>query len=189
MPTLTPTLETDRLRLRPVRLSDAPAIQKLFPVWEVVRYLDPVVPWPYPDNGAGAYLERILPEAEDGRRYTWAITLRQSPADELIGIVELTPNNPTDHRGFWLGMPYHAHGYMSEAVFAVTDFAFDVLNMPELLLNNAEPNIPSHRLKEKAGATIVAIASDVQFVGGKFRKVSWKLTRDQWRANRGVFRR
>ncbi len=44
----TPVLKTARLLLTPLQLSDAPAIQELFPHWEVVLYLDIRVPWPYP---------------------------------------------------------------------------------------------------------------------------------------------
>ena len=48
----TPTLYTERLILRPLELADAEAIQRLFPHWEVVRYLNALVPWPYPTDGA-----------------------------------------------------------------------------------------------------------------------------------------
>lgn len=45
-----PTLITDRLVLTPLQLEDSPIIQELFPCWEVVRYLDRRVPWPYPED-------------------------------------------------------------------------------------------------------------------------------------------
>ncbi|PTT94866.1 GNAT family N-acetyltransferase, partial [Pseudomonas sp. HMWF005] len=52
----TPTLYTERLILRPLQLEDAEAVQRQFPHWEVVRYLNVAVPWPYPENGALSYL-------------------------------------------------------------------------------------------------------------------------------------
>ncbi len=51
-----PPLETERLLLKPIELADAPAIQRLFPRWEIVQYLDTWVPWPYPPDGAERYL-------------------------------------------------------------------------------------------------------------------------------------
>ena len=39
-----PALETPRLILRPLELTDADEIQRLFPQWEIVRYLDAIVP-------------------------------------------------------------------------------------------------------------------------------------------------
>jgi RimJ/RimL family protein N-acetyltransferase len=65
-----PTLYTERLILRPLELSDAEAIQQQFPHWEVVRYLNALVPWPYPADGALTYLRDIalpaLPRAKSG---------------------------------------------------------------------------------------------------------------------------
>ena len=40
-----PTLYTERLILQPLTLDDAEGIQQQFPHWEVVRYLNALVPW------------------------------------------------------------------------------------------------------------------------------------------------
>jgi hypothetical protein len=53
-----PVLETNRLLLRPLELSDAEQVQCLFPQWEIVQYLNAVVPWPYPPDGALSVLPR-----------------------------------------------------------------------------------------------------------------------------------
>lgn len=184
----TPTLETPRLRLRPLRLGDALRIQELFPHWEILQYMAAVIPWPYPDDGARQYLETVLPRMADGREHCWALTLKSDGDDRLIGVISLTPENAEDHRGFWLGQAYHNQGLMTEAVFAVNDFAFHELGMPLMSLNNAEPNRPSHRLKERSGAQIVAVNEDVAYVGGRFRQVRWRLTREDWDAHREAFR-
>lgn len=52
MPAGIPTLTAPRLILRPLELSDAPAVQAVFPRWEIVRFLAARVPWPYPPDGA-----------------------------------------------------------------------------------------------------------------------------------------
>lgn len=178
---MTPILKTPRLTLRPLQPSDAPRIQELFPHWDVVKYMASVIPWPYPDDGASEYVKYTLAKVASGERYSWALTLKEDGDDLLIGVIELMPANLEDSRGFWIGLPYQKQGYMTEAVAAVNDFAFDVLELPSLRLNNAEPNIGSHRLKEKSGATITKITDDVLFVSGKHRQIGWTLTRDQWR--------
>lgn len=62
------TLQTARLTLTPLQLTDASDIQQLFPHWEVVRYLDRRVPWPYPDDGALTYVrDVVLPAIAAGR--------------------------------------------------------------------------------------------------------------------------
>ena len=184
--TTTPIIETDRLILRPITEVDAPRIQELFPHMEILRYMAAAIPWPYPDDGAISFVRFCLAGMETGDRYAWAI-VEKAGDGKAIGCIDLFPNNPDDNRGFWLGLPYQGKGYMTEAVVAVNDFAFDVLGVDRLILNNAEGNIGSHRLKEKAGATILEINDDVPFVGGVFRQIRWTLTREQWHANREAF--
>jgi [ribosomal protein S5]-alanine N-acetyltransferase len=173
--------------LRPICMDDAPAIQNLFPFWGVVEYLAAVIPWPYPEDGAEQFLKMLLPEMEAGNRLVWAITRKEDEESRLMGLIELSPNNPNDSRGFWLGLPYQRQGYMTEAVTAVNDFAFDILGMTEMTLSNAEPNVGSHRLKEKSGAEFLSYEDDVAFIGGKFRTARWRLTAEMWRANRERF--
>ena len=97
------------------------------------------IPWPYPDDGARQHLESVLPKMAAGQEYDWAITLKAANDDLLIGIISLYPEGE-DNRGFWLAKAYQSQGLMTEAMSAVNDFAFGVLGMPHLTLNNAEPN-------------------------------------------------
>ena len=53
-------IETERMILRPLEVRDAPAIQRLFPQWEVVKHLYAQVPWPYPDDGAATNMAQCL---------------------------------------------------------------------------------------------------------------------------------
>ena len=166
-------------------MTDAPRIQALFPHWEIVQYMAAAIPWPYPQDGARNYLESVLPKNEVGEQYDWAITLKSEADDLLIGAIGLYPESGEDSRGFWLATGYQRLGIMKEAVWAVNDFAFDVLKLPFLILNNAEPNVASHRIKEISGATIIAIDEDVPCVGGRFRGVRWRLTREDWEDHQG----
>jgi len=177
-------LETERLLLRPVQESDAERVQILFPTPNVVRYLVATIPWPYPADGAITFLRDLLPKVAAQEIYTWAI-LRKGQEDEgLIGMITLDPLSDQDNRGFWLGEAYWGQGYMTEAATVVTDFAFDVLAMESLLLTAAEPNAASQRLKESACATEVA-REEVEYRGGKFVGIKWRLTRDAWKARPG----
>ena len=121
-----PTLYTPRLILRPLELRDAEQTQKLFPHWEIVRYLSARVPWPYPPDGVYTfYRDLALPAMERGLEWHW--TLRpKTNSDQMIGSISLMKGEDKN-RGFWLGLPWHRQGYMSEACEAVTKFWFDVL--------------------------------------------------------------
>ncbi len=107
-------LETARLLLRPLELADAEAAQKLFPDWEIVKYLAPRVPWPYPDDGALTYYrDDALPAMARGDEWHWSLRLKSDPA-RLIGVVSLMKGE-NGNRGFWLGLPWQRQGLMSEA--------------------------------------------------------------------------
>ena len=182
-----PTIETARLRLRPVEMADAPRVQELFDNFNVVRYLNATIPWPYPSDGAETYLADCVPKMAAQEQYLWAITLRDRPEEGLIGLIGLFPVSDEDHRGFWLGEEYWGRGLMREAVAAINDFAFDELGMAELLLNNAEPNVASHRLKESLGAEIVSV-QETEYIGGTFPGVRWRLTAEAWHRHKSTGR-
>jgi len=62
----TPILTTERLTLRPLALSDAPAIQRHFDNWNIIRNLATVVPWPYPADGAESFVRLQLDQIAAG---------------------------------------------------------------------------------------------------------------------------
>jgi len=178
----TPVLQTPRLILRPVRTKDAPVIQRRFPKWEIVRWLDAKVPWPYPANGAATFVEACLGEMARGEKSHWAIVPRSGPAD-LIGLINLWPDDGTDsgQRGFWLDPGFHGRGLMTEAADRVTDYAFRELGWPSLCLTNAQPNLASRRIKEKQGARLVDMKI-AQCVSGQVTQMVWQLSREDWLA-------
>lgn len=180
----TPVLETARLILRPIRESDTADVQRIFPQWEVVRYLNGLVPWPYPDDGAATNMAQCLEKRARGEQFYWAITLRG--CDTLRGRIDLWPDDGVrnDMRGFWLDPLLHGQGLMTEAAEAVTGYAFEVLGWPHLLLTNAVGNIASRRVKEKQGAIHIGVEPWTSVSGPGERDV-WKLTRESWLARQG----
>lgn len=176
----TPVLETPRLVLRPVRSKDAPVIQRRFPQWEVVRWLDAKIPWPYPADGAAAYVATCLEEMARRKKSHWAIIPKSGPAD-LIGIIDLWPDDGVSRsqRGFWLDPEFQGKGLMTEAAERVTEYAFCDLGWPHLWLTNAQDNHPSRRLKERQGARLVDLMIG-EHVGGKGPRMVWLLTQEDW---------
>ena len=103
---MTPELETRRLLLRPLELADAAQVQKIFPQWEIVRYLNSRVPWPYSADGALTYYRDVaLPAVERGEEWHWPLRLKNDPAT-VLGMITLM-NREGNNRGFWLGLPWH----------------------------------------------------------------------------------
>lgn len=176
---MTPELETERLLLRPLQLEDAEQVQPLFSQWEVVQYLNAIVPWPYPADGAFTYYRDVaLPAIANGHQWDWTLRLKQAP-DQVIGAIGLVDGVKTN-RGFWLGLPWHGLGLMSEAVIPTSDFWFDVLGFPRLRVHKAVSNIGSIRVSAKTGMRFIGI-EDHDFVSGRQPAEIWEITADEWR--------
>jgi [ribosomal protein S5]-alanine N-acetyltransferase len=175
----TPVLMTERLILRPLRLEDAPAAQRYFPRWEIVRWLNAIVPWPYPDNGAESYFREALEQVARGERFHWAICLKETP-DDLIGLIELRPDDGSrDQRGFWLATEFQGKGLITEAANRVTDYAFTELGWPLLWLTNARSNVASRRVKERQGAQLIG-TEEKRYVSGVGIGEVWLLKAEDW---------
>jgi len=180
--TTTPLLDTPRLLLRPLELAHAPQVQALFPHWEIVKHLNNKVPWPYPADGARQFYEEVaIPAIERGEHWTWSIFLKSDPGT-LIGSIGLMLG--AENRGFWLGLPWHGQGLMTEASEAVTDFWFDVLRQPVLRVPKAVANTASRRISEKQGMRVVALV-ERDYVCGRVPAEIWEITAEEWRAHRG----
>ena len=178
-----PTLHTSRLVLRPLCESDLPAVQRNFEDYETVRYLAAVVPWPYPSDGAATWFRDIATPGQGKDHWTWVIALKEA-SSELIGLIELFEQARPSNRGFWLTRSLWGRGYMSEAVEAVNDYAFDVLGFERLLLDNALGNAGSARIKDKTGARLIEVV-DAQFVDPSITKMErWELTKEAWHSAR-----
>jgi RimJ/RimL family protein N-acetyltransferase len=177
----TPTIETSRLILRPLALTDAPAIQRHFNNWKIIQNLATVVPWPYPDNGAEIFVRRELEKIAAGEQiYHWVLALR--PGDgEAIGNIHFRPmaDSPTDNRGFWLAEPYWNRGLMTEAIAAVNDFAFNTLSIAQFYVCNVVSNEPSRRVKQKTGAEFVGFI-ELAHHNGQSKSERWRVTRENW---------
>lgn len=180
-----PVLETPRLLLRPLELADAEQVQRLFPQWEVVRYLASIVPWPFPADGALTHIrDAALPAMARGDEWHWTLRLKSAP-HELIGRIHLA-RGESNNRGFWLAPPWQGQGLMTEAVVAANDYWFDVLGFPVLRSPKASLNAGSRRISEKTGMRLVEIF-EKDYVSGRFPSEMWEITAEEWHAIRPRF--
>lgn len=176
---MTPALETPRLLLRPLAIEDAEPIQAVFPQWEIVRYLNAIVPWPFPEGAALAHIrDQALPAMERGEEWHWTLRLKAAP-DRIIGRIHLS-RSEGNNRGFWILPECRGQGLMTEAVVAVTDYWFDVLGFPVLRAPKAAANVGSRRISEKTGMRRVGIIEG-NYVCGRLPGEVWEVTAEEWR--------
>jgi RimJ/RimL family protein N-acetyltransferase len=146
-----PTLECDRLVLRPLVPEDAAAIADRAGDRRVARYLI-AVPTPYPPALALRWIAARIMWWHQGRGVTLAIARRAQPA-QLLGTVSLR-RHARDGRaelGYWLGADEWGKGYATEAAGAVLDFGFRNLRLQRIYAQVLEGNSASCRVLEKLG--------------------------------------
>jgi [ribosomal protein S5]-alanine N-acetyltransferase len=179
---VTPELETKRLILRPLELTDADQIQKIFPQWEIVRYLTNRIPWPFPVDGAVTHFrDVVIPAIERGECWQWTLRLKSAP-DRIIGSISLETNE-NDNRGFWIDIPWQRQGLMTEAVEVVTDYWFETLKFPVLRAPKAIANTASRRISGKQGMRVIAL-EERDYISGRLPAEIWEITAEEWRSKR-----
>jgi RimJ/RimL family protein N-acetyltransferase len=158
-------------------------VQAIFPRWEIVRYLTDQVPWPFPPDGVLTFYRDIaIPAMERGDAWRWTLRLRTNPGT-IIGSVDLTRGDT--NRGFWLDPAHQRQGLMLEASNCVTDFWFNVLEMPVMRVPKAVDNTGSRRISEKQGMRMVSL-EDRDYVSGRLPSEIWEITREEWLARKGI---
>ncbi len=149
-----PTLETERLLLRPFRLSDASDIQRL--AGHYLIYLTTAgIPHPYPDGAAEEWVAKQEKWFQDRVAVHFALTLKST--GELIGCMTLFGMSKT-HRnaelGYWIAVDEWGKGYATEAGREVLHHGFGVLNLHRVQARHQSNNSTSGRVLEKLGRDV-----------------------------------
>lgn len=145
-------LETERLRLRPFRLSEADRLCTLINDWEVVRWLNHRIPFPYARADAEAWIAHVRAQHTTPTPHTFALALRDG--DALIGCVGIDEiTGRIGQVGYWIGKSFWGHGFAAEACTSIAGFAYGPLNLECLHAGVARGNQRSARALAKAGFT------------------------------------
>ena len=141
-----PTLETPRLRLRPLNLSDAPRIQVLAGDEDVARTTSRI-PHPYPEGAAREWIE--APRMEEHTPFAIA----ERATDDLIGGIgfSLQEGGLIAEIGFWVGKPYWNQGFCTEAAREIVRYCFEDLGVNRVHAGHFAGNGASGRVQEKIG--------------------------------------
>lgn len=145
-----PTVTTERLRLRKLRIEDIDAVFAYAADPEVSRY----TLWPahYSSAESKAYIKAVLDHYAVGDVAVWA--LERSADGVCIGTGGFVSWRPTHRRaeiGYALARAYWGCGYGTEVARAFIAFGFDRLQCHRIEALCMPGNIASWRVMEKAG--------------------------------------
>ena len=162
-----PTLETDRLILRGMRVSDAEDMYDYACRPSVTQYLT----WnPHTDiTETREYLTYVGQRYRTGDFYDWAVVDRES--GRMIGTCGFTSFScPHDSAeiGYVLNPSFQGRGLATEAVRRVLDFGFTELGLHRIEAHFMEGNHASRRLMERVGMTFEGYARESMRIKGRF---------------------
>ncbi len=154
-----PTLKAEYLVLRPFVSADAGQVQMLAGDYEIYRTTSNI-PHPYEVDKAEQWISSHAKRFEAEQHLTLAIT--GAATGNVFGAVSLATNikNKRAELGYWIGVPYWGKGYCTEAVQAVIEYGFKVLDLHKIKARHMAINQASGRVMQKAGMYQEAVLSD-----------------------------
>jgi len=171
-------LETARLIIRPLRLEDAPDVQRFASDWDVARFTSSI-PHPYPEGAAEAWIRGQVDDFDN----TFAIERRGGAT--FVGAIGFEHDREKRELvfGYWIGKPHWRNGYATEAVQALVDHAFTTLGVERVVASVMPENRASVRVQEKVGMIYCGVAQEpAPARGGPIGVERRMLDRDRWLA-------
>ncbi len=165
-----PTLTTERLILRPIRVSDTRDMFRYAKREDVTTYLL-WSPHPMPSYTED-YLRYLQGRYALGEFYDWAVEEKES--GRMIGTCGFTrfdfPHN-SGEVGYVLNPEFHGKGYATEAAGRVLRFGFEVLSLHRIEAKFMQGNDASYHVMEKLGMTFEGYRRDAMLVKGVYRTI------------------
>ena len=178
-----PTINTSRLSLRWIRAEDVDDFYDVYSNPEVMRY------WSTPPLADKEAAKKLINEIHEGIKrdeiLKWGIALRSS--DKLIGSLTLFHIDFTHRRaeiGYAQGRAYWGQGYMQEALKAVLNHAFEILNLHRIEADVDPRNAASVRTLERLGFQREGYLRERWQVNGEIQDAFYYgLLRPDWERN------
>lgn len=165
-----PTIKTDRLILRGIKVGDCFDMFEYARLKEVTRFLT----WsPHPDvEYTKEYLKTLSHHYKLGSFYDWAVIYAEQ--DKMIGTCGFTrfnlPNNSAEI-GYVLNPEYRGRGIAAEAAKSVLRFGFEELGLNRIEARFMVGNDASKRVMEKLGMSYEGVARSSVFAKDSYRDV------------------
>lgn len=175
-----PVIDTPRLTLRKMRMSDAPDVYRYAKDPEVARH----VLWEAHQSmwETRAYIRYMLWQYRSGLPSSWAIELKETgQVVGTIGYMSYSADNATVEVGYSLAREQWSKGLMTEALNSVIGETFRALDMHRIEAMHFTDNPASGRVMEKCGMLHEGHLRGRVCCKGVFRDVEmWGILRKDW---------
>ena len=143
-------IRTERLLLRPLKLSDASDVQRLAGDRDVASTTRNIE-HPYEDGMAEKWIRSCQEKSDAGELINFAITIHCDCS--FIGAISLHYDTGARQAeiGYWVGKPFWGQGYATEAVKAVIHHGLIELKLDRVYAAHFTRNPASGRVMQKAG--------------------------------------
>ncbi|MCD5322342.1 MULTISPECIES: GNAT family N-acetyltransferase [Pontibacillus] len=166
-----PTLETERLILRPLTHGDKEDLFEYASRDEVSRF----VPWSTHESieDTDEFLHFILSSERGERLSPWAMIEKDS--GKMIGTIDYVSWRES-HRngeiGYALSSDYWGKGYTTEAAKRVVQFGFEEMNLHKVTAQVLVENLQSQRVLQKIGMKLEGVLQEHMYMKGAFRDMA-----------------
>ena len=179
------TLSTDKLILRPLAMSDVPALAEAAGDGAIWEKKTTTVPRP---EGFAAYVEKALELQEQGSALPFTTVVRDG--DRVVGCTRYMNIDATNHRveigTTWIGKSWQRTFVNSHAKFLMLRHAFETLECNAVEFRTHARNDQSRAAIERLGAKLDGILRQHMIMpDGHVRDtVVYSILRDEWPAIR-----
>ncbi len=128
-------------------------------------------------------IEKILERYQTGNAYTWAIALRED--DSVIGRIDLLRFDEKESScsfAYMIGDEFWGQGFGTEALSAVLRFAFEMLEIQEVVADHMSENVASGAVMRKVGMSYVDTRKAKYEKAGKIHDADeYIISSEDWR--------
>ncbi len=163
-----PTLETERLILRKLKLSDAPDIFQFTKKRSITKFLTWEAHKSITDTED--FLSNVLKKYETGEPAQWVIELvNTNIVIGIAGFIAYSKIHQKAEIAYILSEEYVRKGYMTEALKEILNFGFNQLDLNRIDAKCEKDNFASEKVMQKLGMSFEGFFKDYLFIKGQLK--------------------
>jgi ribosomal-protein-alanine N-acetyltransferase len=184
--TALPVLVGDKVTLRELEVSDAPALFSMLTPEEVSRFISPP---PTTVEGFERFITWARAERAAGRYACFAVVPHgMETAIGLFQVRQLEPGFATAEWGFAIGSAFWGSGMFIDGGTLVVNFAIETLNVLRLEARAAVANGRGNGALRKLGAVQEGVLRRSFLKNGQFLdQMLWSILAEEWRQSKAIW--